>query len=263
MAALFEIDGDRFLPSELTRGGWDDDTQHGSPPSGLLARAVDLVPTAVPMQVVRFTVDLFRPVPMLPLTVESVVRRNCKRIQVVDAYLRSEEVEVGRVSALKIRLADLDLDPVTIEWKPPTEPEQLEPMTWGTGFGSRGEIIRFHYNAMEIRTVDDSFNSHGRGISWFRLRYPVVEGEELTPFVRLATIADMSNGNSQSLDPRVWIYINPDITLYSHRMPEGEWVGMDSIARQHRSGIGLADTLVFDRLGPLGRISQAQLVDRR
>ena len=261
--ALFAIDGDRFLPTELTRGGWTDDTQHGSPPSALLARAVDLVPTAAPMQVVRFTVDLFRPVPMTPLTVQTVVRRDGKRIQVVDAYLRAGEVEVGRVSALKIRLADLELDPVVADWVAPPDPEQLEPMAWGTGFGTRGDVVRFHYDAIEIRTVDDSFNSHGRGLSWFRLRYPVVEGEELTPFVRLATIADMSNGNSQSLDPRVWIYINPDITLYSHRLPEGEWVGMDSIARQHRSGIGLADTLVFDRHGPLGRISQAQLLDRR
>jgi hypothetical protein len=38
---------------------------------------------------------------------------------------------------------------------------------------------------------------------------------------------------------------------------------MQSVARQHRSGIGMADTLVFDPEGPLGRISQAQVVDHR
>ena len=91
-SALFVADGDAFVPTELTRGGWDDVTQHGSPPSGLLARAVDLVPTAAPMQVVRFTVDLFRPVPISPLTVETIVRRDGKRIQVLDAYLRSADV---------------------------------------------------------------------------------------------------------------------------------------------------------------------------
>jgi hypothetical protein len=261
--ALFKREGDLFLPSELVRGGWDDKSQHGSPPAGLLARAVDLVPTAVPMQVVRFTVDLFRPVPMSPLRVETVVRRDGKRIQVVDAFLFAGDLEVGRVSALKIRLAELDLEPLILEWEHPPPPEDLEPMRWSDRFGPREGLPRFHYAAIEVRTVDDSFLSYGPGTSWFRLKYPVVEGEDLSPFVRLATIADMSNGNSQSLDPQEWLYINPDITLYSHRLPVGEWVGMQSVARQHRSGIGMADTLVFDVAGPLGRISQAQVVDHR
>jgi hypothetical protein len=261
--SLFRREGNQFVPSELVRGGWDNDTQHGSPPAGLLARAVDLVPTAVPMQVVRFTVDLFRPVPIAPLRTETVVRRDGRRIQVVDAFLFSPDHEVGRVSALKIRLADLDLEPLSLEWSPPPLPEQLPTMDWSERFGANDGRPRFHHHAIEVRTVDDSFLSYGPGTSWFRLLYPVVKGEEMSPFVRLATIADMSNGNSQSLNPAQWLYINPDITLYSHRLPVGEWVGMQSVARQHRSGIGMADTLVFDPEGPLGRISQAQVVDHR
>jgi hypothetical protein len=81
--------------------------------------------------------------------------------------------------------------------------------------------------------------------------------------VRLATVADMSNGNSQALDPSAYIYVNPDITLYAHRLPMGDWIGMKSAAHQHESGIGLADTRVFDEHGPIGRINQAQLLDKR
>ena len=261
-SALFVADGDAFVPTELTRGGWDDVTQHGSPPSGLLARAVDLVPTAAPMQVVRFTVDLFRPVPISPLTVETIVRRDGKRIQVLDAYLRSVDVEVGRVSVLKIRTADLPFEPLSLEWNPPPPPEEVPIFDWNDNFGDRS-IARFHHDAVEIRSVDGSFGELGPGLSWFRLLVPVVAGEEPSPFVRLATIADLSNGNSQSIDPNQWIFVNPDITLYSHRLPVDEWVGMKSLARQHRSGIGMADTLVFDREGPLGRINQAQLLDHR
>lgn len=214
------------------------------------------------MQVVRFTVDLFRPVPLTPLRVETVVRRDGRRIQAVDAFLLSDDLEIGRVSALKIRLAELDLEPLIPEWKSPPLPDTLPVMPWLDRFGPNDNQRRFHRHAIEVRTVDDSFLTYGPGTSWFRLLFPVVEGEEPSPFVRLATIADMSNGNSQNLDPREWIYINPDITLYSHRMPLGEWVGMRSMANQHRSGIGMADTLAFDEQGPLGRISQAQLVDR-
>lgn len=263
--ALFIPDRDHFLPTELTRGGWSDDAQHGSPPSGLLARALELVPTGVPMQVARFTIDLFRAVPLTPLHIHTTVRRNGRRIQVADAYLYSGELEVGRASVLKIRVTD-DLDlPERDEapWEQPPGPETAETFEWVGGFGEDPSITRFHNAAVEIRTFDGSFLRYGPGLSWLRLRCPLVEGEELTPFVRVATIADMSNGNSGALDPRRWLYVNPDITLYMHRPPVGEWIGMRSAAHQHRTGIGLADTRVFDTDGPLGRINQAQLLDRR
>ena len=224
--ALFLPDGDLFVPTELTRGGWSDDAQHGAPPSGLLARAIERVPTAVPMQVVRFTIDLFRPVPLTPLAVTTTVRRDGRRIQVVDAYLFAGEVEVGRASALKIRVLDhLELGVRDTEaWEQPPGPEEGDPVEWGTFFVEDPDTVRFHSHAIEIRSID---------------------------------------GNSQALDPRRYLYVNPDITLYAHRLPVGEWLGMRSAAHQHPSGIGLADTRVFDREGPLGRINQAQLLDLR
>jgi hypothetical protein len=222
-----------------------------------------MVPTASPMQVVRFTVDLFRPVPISPLSVETVVRRDGKRIQVVDAYLKADGLEVGRVSVLKIRTAELPFEPLPLEWAAPPPPEEVPVFEWDDNFGDRGRLARFHHNAVEIRSVDGSFGIPGPGLSWFRLLVEVVEDEQPTPFVRLATLADLSNGNSQSIDPHLWLFVNPDITLYSHRLPVDEWVGMRSLARQHRTGIGMADTLVFDREGPLGRINQAQLLDHR
>lgn len=260
--ALFIPDGDGFVSTELTRGGWSDDSQHGSPPSGLLARAIEAVPTAVPMQPVRFTIDLFRPVPLCRLRVETKVRRDGKRIQVVDAYLFAGDVEVGRASALKIRTTHLDLPHDGAEDEQIPGLEATEPLELAAVFGSTDKL-RFHTHAVEIRTVDQSFAKPGVGVSWFRLKVPVVADEEPTPFVRLATLADMSNGNSQALHPSEWLYVNPDITLYAHRLPEGEWIGMRSVAHQHRSGIGLADTRVFDGRGPLGRINQAQLLERR
>jgi hypothetical protein len=261
--ALFELDGNSLIPTELTRGGWSDDAQHGSPPSGVLARAVEAMPTAVPMQVVRMTIDLFRPVPLTPLHTTTTVRRDGQRIQVVDTYLYAGDLEVGRASALKIRIADdLGLPAREIEpWDQPPSPEEAEPVEWHDTFGDTPGLTRFHLDAVEIRTFRGSFLAHGPGVSWFRLRHALVAGEKPTPFVRLATLADMSNGNSQALNPREWLYVNPDITLYAHRMPEGEWLGMRSAAHQHEHGIGLADTRVFDSQGPLGRINQAQLLE--
>ncbi len=260
--ALFIPEGDHYLPTELTRGGWSDLAQHGSPPSGLLAAAIEAVSTFAPMQVARFTIDLFRPVPLEPLRVETHVLRDGKRIQVVAAILRHGDVEVGRATALKIRTTRLPLPHTEREpWEQPPPPQDATPIEDFWTFGS--DLPRFHRDAVEIRSIDGSFMQLGPGLSWFRLKHPVIAGQEPTPFVRLATLADMSNGNSQALDPQAYLYVNPDITLYAHRLPQGEWVGMKSAAYQHQSGIGLADTRVFDETGPLGRINQAQLLDRR
>lgn len=260
--ALFIREGDRFAPTDLTMGGWTDDAQHGSPPAGLLGRAVEQLPTPVPMQVVRFTVDLFRAVPLEPLRVETEVRRDGKRLQVVDARLMAGDLELGRASALKLRTTVIDL-PIkeSSEWVRPVDPEDVEVLQWG-GYGDR-TLRRFHYDAVEIRTVDDTFISNRPGLTWFRLKHPLVDGEVVTPFVRLATLSDMANGNSRALDPNRWLFVNPDITLYCHRLPIGEWVGMHSGVQQQATGIGVTDTWLFDQNGALGRINQAQLIEPR
>jgi len=264
MTALFTRDGDLFIPTELTRGGWDDAHQHGSPPAGLLARALESVPTASPMQVVRFTVDLFRPVPLTPLHTSTEMIRDGRRIQVVDAALFAGEVQVGRASALKIRTTDLDLPPPVSRTTAtmPGGPDTVERLYWDPN-DDHGRMIRFHLQGVEIRSFEGSFATYGAGASWFRLCQPLIEGEEVSPFVRLAAIADLSNGNAQSLDVSDWTYVNADITLYAYRMPEGEWIGMTSHADQERSGIGVVTTTVFDTSGPIGTINQAQLIDGR
>jgi hypothetical protein len=268
LPALFESDGSVFVPTEMTRGGWSDHAQHGSPPAGILARALEAVPTPVPMQVVRFNVDLFREVPLRPLTVETRLIREGRRIQLVEGALSHNGQEVGRAVALKIRTAVLgetgELRGIGGGDHPPSPgPDGLSRLDWRDYFGKGGDRLRFHTDGVDIRTVDDSFIRAGPGESWFRLLTPLVAGEELSPFQRVATMADLANGNSQALDPKRWLYVNPDTTLYLHRLPEGEWVGMRSVVHQGSHGIGVTETRVYDRSGRVGHISQSQVLERR
>jgi hypothetical protein len=262
MPGLFSLSGGDLIPSQLTRGGWSDDAQHGGPPCGILARAVENVPTLEPMQVARFTVDLIRPVALEPLQIVTEVVREGRRIQLVDAWLRTGTRELGRARALKIRLGDLDLPDPETDFMP-AGPESMDRLTWRGHFGEDDDLPRYHYDAVEIRTLDGSFNKPGRGISWFRLLVPVVEAEEPSDFVRLATLADMANGNSQALDPTVHAFVNPDISLHLHRMPRGDWIGMRSASYPQPHGIGMADTVVYDPEGRIGRVIQSQYLDWR
>jgi len=261
--ALFIPDGDLFVPTELTRTGWVNDAQHGGPPCGLLAHVIEAMPGDRPMQVVRITFDLLRAVPMTPLSARTGVVRAGRRVHVLTASLLSEGTEVARATALRIRLADVSLPESPLEpWPMPPPPERTPPAVW-TRWEAGGDLTRFHRDAIEIRTIDESFWTPGPGLSWLRLLYPIVAGDEPTPLVRTAALADVANGNSMNLDPKDYLFVNPDVTLYLHRRPVGEWLGMESVARQHDTGIGVTDTLLFDTEGPLGRVNQAQLLAHR
>lgn len=266
--SLFVVDGDALIPSELTRGGWSDEAQHGSPPAGIMARAIERVPTAGPMQVVRFTIDLFREVPLAPLRIETEVIRDGRRIQVVEARLFHDDRELGRATALKIRVAEQggdELRGTRGEDPLPTErhPEDLPLLDLRSFFGGDETLLRFHTDAIEIRSSEDSFVRPVVGESWFRLKVDLVEGETVTPLQRAAIMSDLSNGNSQALDPKRWLYVNPDTTLYLHRLPDGEWVGMRSWVDQVSTGIGVNESAVYDLKGRFGHINQAQLIERR
>ena len=90
----------------LSQSGWYEDGQHGGLVAGLMARAVDAVPTLTPMEIARLTVDIFRVVPTVPLRVTTSILREGKRIQLVRAYLRSGDTELAQATAMRLRIAD-------------------------------------------------------------------------------------------------------------------------------------------------------------
>jgi hypothetical protein len=227
-----------------------------------MAHVIDSADTPVPMQVARISFDLLRPIPLTPLAVRYDVIRPGRRIQLVETVMEADDVAVARAVALLIRTADVELPEPTLGWSQPAPPHEAHPLHLQQWAAGEPHLPRFYLDAIDIRTFDESFYRPGRGVSWFRLRCDVVAGHRTTPLVRVATLADLSNGNSMMLDPREFLYVNPDVTLYLHRLPDEDWIGMDSIAYQQATGIGIADSLLFDTAGPVGRVTQAQLIER-
>jgi hypothetical protein len=81
MDAIYRVDGNRAETSPNAADPWDSTMQHGSAPAVLLTWAAEAIPTSVPMQIVRLTIDLMRPVPVAPLTLETEVLREGRKIQ--------------------------------------------------------------------------------------------------------------------------------------------------------------------------------------
>jgi acyl-CoA thioesterase len=63
--------------------------------------------------------------------------------------------------------------------------------------------------------------------------------------------------------PRSHTFINPDLTIYLHRYPRGEWVCIDAVTRVESNGIGLAESRLLDRDGTIGRSLQSLIVEER
>lgn len=256
--ALYQLDGDRFVPTEATIGPWDRGAQHGGPTAALLARAIERVEAPVAQQVTRLTYDLLRPVPLTPLEVRTRVVRAGKRISVVEAELHAGDELVMRASALRIRAADLPLpDDVTPDDAPPLpvgEGEEAILLGGGNAYNDLG---------VEIRFLHGGFQHRGPGTAWVRLRLPLVPGEVPSPVVRAAAAADLGNGVSSVLRQREWLYINPDLTVHLARPPVGEWIAVRATTFPGPAGAGIAESALYDSRGRIGRSVQSLLLDRR
>jgi len=259
---------ERLVATDLARGPWDPEAQHGGAPSALLVRAFERLAGNDELILARLTYELLRPVPLGALEVRAEVVRPGRRVQLLEASLRTEAgVEVMRGRALRVQrsgaaeAAALPRNPGGVPGtssSPPTRPEDGR----RAEFPSHGGRM-FATDAMDIRFVAGAFLEPGPATAWFRLRYPLVAREDPSPLQRLAAAADFGNGISAVLPWDSWVFINPDLTVYLERAPVGEWFLLESETRLGHEGIGLCESLIYDELGRVGRATQALLVTPR
>jgi Thioesterase-like superfamily len=258
-AALFEPDGERYVPSRYCQGPWDPNAQFGGSPAALLATLVDRTPSLVPMQIARLTTDLLRPVPMAPLTPEIRVVREGKRIQVVAASLLCEGTEVVRSTALRLRRTNLGVEglPDGRSANPlPTEPRPADAEPYPVL--SPGQEPHGSRLAMEFLFEESGGFYHDP--NWVRLRVDVIAGERPTPVARLAYVADTASGAGQrGMAPVRWI--NADVAINVVREPEGEWLSLDGRGWLSNTGMGQVQATLSDTTGVVATVSMVRLVD--
>jgi hypothetical protein len=257
-AYVFEIDGDVARPTELARGPWSPHAQHGSAPSALLGGLLEDFDLGVASFPARFTVELLRPVPLTPLRIELRTIRPGKKVQLLQGSLFAENVEVVRATLLRLRelpmeLVDEDAGGAFEPMPPPGPPEPLvgrSPL--GTGF----------WHAIEVSVVGGAgFGAVGPTRVWFRLGVPIVAGEVPSPFQRVVAASDFGNGISAVFDRTRYSCINPDLTVTLQRLPTTAWVGLDSVTYPGRIGNGVAESVLNDERGRIGRAVQTLLIE--
>jgi hypothetical protein len=255
--ALFSPDGDAFIPADLARSPWSAETLHGGSVAALLARSVEACSPTDGRQVTRLTVELMRPVPLVPLRVRAEVIRPGRKVQLVEASLWDGEAILATARALLLRTTDAPV---------PEGASASGPVVPGPENGRetpfpRGDYEALHNAGTEIRFVRGVFNEPGPATVWIRLRHPVVAGEQPSPLQRVAAAADFGNGVSAVLDFTRWVFVNPDLTVYLNRLPVGEWVCLEARTDVEGNGVGMAHSRLHDQLGSIGRSVQSLLLE--
>lgn len=87
MTYVYKVAGPIAYAQPCASGPWDPDMQHGGAPASLIAWAIERMPTRDPMQVVRMTFDLLRPIPVAPLEIKIDIQREGRKIQVCNVTL--------------------------------------------------------------------------------------------------------------------------------------------------------------------------------
>ena len=209
------------------------------------------------LRLARITYEFVRPVPIAELSVQIQVVRPGRRVTLLDAFLHDPDgVEVTRARALLVAPSQLGGPP----WTGPPFP--------GPEQGRPNDMVRpgaptFATDAMEIRFVEGASGDPGPATAWFRLRQPLVAGQPISPLERVTAAADFGNGIASVLSWDEHLFINPDLTLYVEREPEGEWVALQSETRLGLGSITTAESVLWDQRGRIGRAVQALLVSRR
>jgi hypothetical protein len=256
--AIYERRGDSVYATGFTRGPWDPNAQHGGAPAAILMRAMEAVPEADPgLQLARVTYELLRPVPLGELHISASVVRPGRRVQLLESSLKTPDgTEVVKARALRVARSPLSAGEEPAP--PPRGPDGLEPDTM-----FRGEGERYVGQGIEVRMARGHFYELGPAFAWFRFGKPLIAGEQPSPLQRLVAAADFPNGISSELSWDEYVFINPDLTVYVEREPRGEWIGLDAQTRVVEGGIGLAQAVLYDEHGRVGRSLQSLYVARR
>ena len=203
----------------------------------------------------RYTAEFLRPVPVAELETSAAVVRSGKRVEIVTASLTADGVAVAWSRAVRIRRhSGLPVPDTPVEDVPPL-PEQSD-LGFSLGY------VSFVGEALDVRFVEGSMVARGPATAWIRLAVNVVDDEPPTPLQRVLAAADCGNGISSVADWKELLYINPDLTAYLHREPDGEWVLIRSETVLQPHGVGLAQSELFDERGQLGQSLQSLYVDR-
>lgn len=253
--------GERFAATDLVRSTWSAEIQHAGPVSALLVRALERCEQRDDTRLSRVAIDLLGPVPVAgDLWVRAELVRPGRQIELLTADMLAVGPDgaprpVARASGW--RLQHQDTTDVAHTGAAP-----LAPLADGHNRNLAKDWDRNYVHSLDWRWLTEPLNA-GPGESWITATVDLVEGETMTPLQRLFAVADCANGVGAKLDIRRWTFLNTDLVVHLHRIPQGAWTGIRAETNYGPDGVGITAGTLFDEVGAIGTIAQSVLVRRR
>ena len=247
---FFSVDGDALVPAAFATSPWGQ-VLHGRLIGGLTARAAEQARAGDPgLACSRLTVDLFKSVPLAPVTASVRVVRQGRRIMVLDVTVEQDGELAGQGRAVLLRRSEQPAGtfrPVPA-WDAPA-PQRFEAPPNANGRWSPP------WDAWRV--------GGAAGLTeglWMRETHPLITGEELTPLIRLAMAADLASPVSHYSDQGL-SFINADYTVYLGREPQGEYVGIQPSGHLSERGVAAGRCVVHDLRGPVGFVNNTAVAN--
>src|SRR5271168_4388705 len=243
--------GEKFCATDLVRSTWTAAIQHAGPVSALLVRALERCAARDDTRLSRVAGDLL---------VRSQVERPGKQIELVSAEMLAlgpdgQPRPTARASGWRLQ----QLDTTELAHASASLPR---PLSEARSRDLAKNFDRNYVHSLDWRWLTKPLNE-GPGESWIKPTTNLVDGETMTPLERLFAVADCANGIGSKLDITKWTFLNNDLVVHVHRIPDGEWVGIRAETNYGPDGIGTTVGTLFDQTGAVGSIQQSVLVRRR
>lgn len=258
MSAIFKPEGSMFRASEQAGGPWSPDMLQGSATTALMTRGVERLANESGFAVRRLTFDLWRPAGLRAFTTVTELLRDGRKAKTAQVRLMDGGTEIGRCTALLTAPSgESPVDPFARPAVLDKTPEAGIPPPVFAQKWSR------YFQNVSVRLIEGALEKPGPAAAWMRLDAPLVEGEPNTPLLQAVQAADFSSGVAQIVDMRSWTFINPEISLYFFRPPEGQWILIRAATRVGADGAGLTTATLSDLKGPFAEVMQAMSFERR
>lgn len=253
--------GEKFAASDHVISTWGPHMQNAAPVSALLVRAAERCAPRDDVRLSRVVVDLLGPVPVAgELWVRATVVRPGRKIELIGAEMLAPGPDgtprpVATASAWRFQRSETAALPDS-----PAEP--MRPVAEGRRRLPDDGTDQTYIQSLDWRWLNDILHS-AQAECWAKRLVDLVAGEEMTPAQRLFSVADIANGMGSRLDTGSYTFLNTDLAVHIHRLPEGQWIGVRSENHYGADGVGVSRGMLFDESGPVAAIQQAQLVRQR
>lgn len=269
---FFDSDGAHFIPTSAAHGYWQKNTLSGSAAASLLGFVIErdfCAPDWVP---VRLSIDMLRMPPAAPLTVEMEVLHESGRLRLVEARLMAEGRLQTRALCQIVRQATQPANPL---WQSPAWPAP-HPDTLPSQAHWRWDMRPIQPEHPRFSRESPTGGSGDQGNipvlgqlapasarqSWLRVRTQIVAGHPLSRFGMLVTTADFASPLTHSSEFGI-DFVNTDLTIHLHRLPQGDWLGYELTGHSSVHGIGVGQAAIHDLAGPLGVVVVSAIANSR